>query len=107
MNIDSLTGKLRTRADRILRDRLHKAFYALREEFTDGSTKPIIVQGGYVPGQVNTANTFCVDAHAALLALEDLSFNMQRDKAQAKEIDDFMQQVEILSKSIEEIQNNL
>lgn len=66
-----------------------------------------MVRGGYIAGQDNMTKTFCVDAHAALQVLEDLSFEMQKDKAREKEINDFMQQVEQLSQSIEELQSSL
>ena len=107
MKIETLTEKLRARSDDALRKRLHAAFWELRGEFTDGSTKPMMVKGGYIQGADNISKTFCVDAHAALEALENLSFEMQKDKARDKEINDFMRQVESLHESIEQLQSGL
>jgi hypothetical protein len=104
----TLTSKLHERSDAKLRARLRDVFSKVRPEFTDGSSKTIIVGGGYVSGDGNNMDKeFKVDAQKALIALEQLSFDMQRDNCRKVEVDNFMSQVENLSNQVGELQDQL
>jgi hypothetical protein len=103
MNTETITSKIHAQADSELAERLHKAFYAIRHEFSDGCCKGIQVRGGYIEGQCNGEESFYVDAHEALKALETLSFEMQRHKNREKKTNDFIDKVKRIVGELEEL----
>jgi hypothetical protein len=107
MNISGITERLVAQADEELRQSLHKKFYAIRNEFTDGCSKVITVTGGYVQGSDNGGKKHIVDAHAALHELETLSFQVQCEKYRQTKIDEFMSKVEALTNDVEELRQSM
>jgi hypothetical protein len=105
--INGITERLIAQADEELKLSLHKKFYAIRNEFTDGCSKVITVTGGYVQGQDNGSKKHIVDAHAALQGLEELSFQVQCEKYRQTKIDDFMSRVETLATEVDELRQSI
>jgi len=102
-SISGITERLVAQADEELKRELHNKFYAIRSEFTDGCSKVITVVGGYVQGQDNAGKKYVVDAHAALQALEDLSFQVRCERYRQSKIDEFMVKVEKLTNEVDEL----
>jgi hypothetical protein len=104
---ETITAKLHAKAESELRERLKKVFAEARREFTDGCCKSINVKGGYIEGDNNRSKEFIVDAHHALSQLEDLAFEMQREKAKADAVNEFMRKVESLESELDEIRSSI
>lgn len=100
---ETITSKIHENTEIELRQSLKNKFYEIRKEFTDGRCKSIKVRGGYIEGDNNMEKEYVVDAHEALSAIENLSFEMQIEGAKTKAVEEFIQKVERVAKDVENL----